>query len=85
MPVCHHIFHDLIDGHFLTAMGVPRIAVMAILAPHQAALHKDNKTYPWAIDGPTRFKGMDATNCRHNCLQTANCDSVILLQKPVST
>ncbi|MNV82525.1 hypothetical protein D3C71_1762660 [compost metagenome] len=56
------IFHQLFNGHFFPAVGIPGVTVMAIQAAHQAALEEDDKTDTWAINGATGFEGVNSTD-----------------------
>ncbi len=62
VAVGHHLFHQIFDGDFFTAVGIPGVAVMAVEAAHQAALEKGDKADARAVDGATGFEGVDATN-----------------------
>ena len=62
MAIGHHLFHQIFHGDFFPTMSVPRVAVVAVQAAHQAALEEGNKADTWAIDGATGFKGVNATN-----------------------
>ena len=46
VAVGHRVFHQLFNGHFFAAVGIPGVAVMAIEAAHQAALEEDDKADP---------------------------------------
>src|SRR5690606_19221038 len=62
VAIGHHLFHQILNGDFFTAMGVPGVTVMAVQAAHQAALEESDKADPRAIDGATGFKGVNTTN-----------------------
>ena len=62
VAIGHHLFHQIVDGDFFTAVRVPGVAVMAVQAAHQAALEKGDKADTRAIDGATGFKGVNTTN-----------------------
>ena len=53
--------HQFIDGDFLRFVGfhVPGVAVVAIEAAHQAALHEDDKADAGAVNGAAGFDGVD--------------------------
>ena len=62
MAIAGDVTHQLRYSHFAATFGIPGIAVVAVLAAHQAALHEYDKAYSRAIDSAAGFDGMDPAN-----------------------
>jgi len=62
VTIAGDVAHQLRHCHLAAALGVPGVAVVAVLAAHQAALHAHDEAYSGAIDGAAGFNGMDPAN-----------------------
>ena len=60
MAVRHYLFHHLLDGHFLTFVGmeIPCIPIVAVQAAHQAALQEQDVPQARAVHRAARFDGV---------------------------
>ena len=60
MAVGNYLLHHFVDTQFLRFVGahVPSVAVMAIKAAHQAALHKQHKAQAGAVDRAAALDGV---------------------------